>query len=158
MSHNEIVQRIASSISAIENDVLSVISNNMDLMQTVNNKMKTLLGGEYIDYVESFSAMDTYEREAFDSKDYWQYTEKEQRLANLEKAEAYLLLSQLAITLKQMTRGDVISSREQFGVGALSPSSIDQIIQLQGNYYEQAVNIIYDKPEQSGHQGDVFVI
>lgn len=157
MSHSNIIKSIAIAVSTIEQDVISKLMStetivNNALFQTVSSKMEILLGDEYESYVEAFQSLTEAERTEFDTKNYWDYTAEEKRLADLEKAEAFVLLSQLALTLKQMSRGDVISVREVFGQGQLQPASIEQIILLQEQYYNQAIALI-DRIMESSKSG-----
>jgi hypothetical protein len=157
-THSEIIKDIAVNLSVLEADVTNKLLNNNNMYQTVSSRMETLLEDEYQDYVEAFTAMDASDRAEFDAKDFWEYTEDEKRLANLEKAEAFVLLSQLALSLKQMTKGDVISDKETFGQGQLSPSQIREIISLRDHYYNQAINLIRQKADTAQGEGEVFII
>jgi hypothetical protein len=157
-THSEIIKDIAVNLSVLEADVTNKLLNNNNMYQTVSSRMETLLEDEYQDYVEAFTAMNASDRAEFDAKDFWEYTEDEKRLANLEKAEAFVLLSQLALSLKQMTKGDVISDKETFGQGQLSPSQIREIISLRDHYYNQAINLIRQKADTAQGEGEVFII
>ena len=158
MTHNDIVYGIAKNIGNIKEDVWNYVDDNKSLFQTMNRDMKVLLDDEYEDYVTAFTSLSTAERAVFDAKVYWEYDEDEQRLADLEKAEAFLLLYRLALTLKRMSEGDVISNRETFGEGGLVPAPINQVIMLQDHYYQQAVNLIQQKPDRIADGSVVMVI
>ena len=134
-THSEIIKARAEKIATLTTEVSSKIDT--ELLRSAAARMAKILGSQnYGNYVTMFT-----ENTVPADTEYHALTDGQKKLFDLENAEAYYLLSILALALKQMRPKTVVEPTIQFGEGK-KISSMADAMRLAEEYEEKAINII----------------
>ena len=127
-THSDIIKARAQNIANLTDDAVTKFTG--DILASAAGKMEERLGYQaYGNYVKMFT-----ENLYTSSTEYHLLADGQKKLRNLETAESYYALYFLALALKEIDEGPVMSTSITFGEGQISPSPIGQLIDMKDQY------------------------
>lgn len=136
LTHSEIITARAKNLGNLTTNAELKITN--DILSESARRMNSKLGYQaYGNYVRMFT------ENVYDSTtEYHLLKEGQKKLRDLEAAESYYTLYFLALALRKLEKGSVMTKETIFGEGTIKPSPYIQIIEMQDTYKRQGDRII----------------
>ncbi len=135
--HSEIIKDKMVQLANVTSQAQTRITPQ--ILSNASREMLENLGeDDYQLYATNLSAYNDDTFLVFDEKGFESLTFEERSLRNLIFAEAYFGLYYLAIGLKKLVKGSVMTSREASGGSQIATSPYDEIIANADNYRENA--------------------